>query len=199
MSSAEPLPETPLDPRVERSRERVLAAALDILRERGPGALTVEEVVQRSGVARMTIYRHWASRDELLRDAFRRLVPEPGPPPHAVDGTALERLQSAVVAYGNDFATADWADAIPGLLEYSRQHPEHAHMWIDFAASRGEHLTALLRECVGEGHLAPLDVDVAISQLMGPIAFRRFLSFEPLTDEFCLQLVTDLIKAHQPS
>jgi TetR/AcrR family transcriptional regulator, regulator of autoinduction and epiphytic fitness len=46
------------DPRVERSRTAVLDAAAGLLLEGGVPALTVEAVVERSGVARSTIYRH---------------------------------------------------------------------------------------------------------------------------------------------
>ncbi|MBN2623081.1 MAG: helix-turn-helix transcriptional regulator, partial [Acidimicrobiales bacterium] len=51
-----------VDPRIERSREQILAAAIDLLREVGYGGLTIEAVAARSGVAKSTIYRHWSSK-----------------------------------------------------------------------------------------------------------------------------------------
>ncbi|MGY1737250.1 hypothetical protein [Geodermatophilus sp. SYSU D00684] len=39
-------------------------------------------------------------------------------------------------------------------------------------------------------------MDLAISQLMGPLAFRQMLSFEPIDDELCRALVRDLTAAH---
>ena len=48
------------DPRVLVSRERVLTATLDLLVEAGLGELTIDDISRRSGVAKTTIYRHWA-------------------------------------------------------------------------------------------------------------------------------------------
>lgn len=184
------------DPRITRSKQRILAACRDLLREGGPSALTIDSVVERSGVSRMTIYRHWPSREALVVAGFEGLVPRPGPPPTSDATDPIDALTDAVIAYGREFAEADWADAMPGLLEYSRQHPDAAQIWIDFAEARGEHLAGLLTDCVESGALAVLEIDQAISQLMGPIAFRRFLSFEPITDDFCASLVADLVAAH---
>lgn len=184
------------DPRITRSKERILAACRDLLREGGPSALTIDAVVERSGVSRMTIYRHWPSREALVVAGFQALVPRPGPPPSPDVADPVHALTHAVVAYGREFAEAEWADAMPGLLEYSRMHPDAAQIWIDFAEARGQHLAGLLTECIESGALTGVEIDQAISQLMGPIAFRRFLSFEPITDEFCSSLVQDLVAAH---
>jgi AcrR family transcriptional regulator len=58
------------DPRITRTRERVLGAAWELLNEVGFDGVTVELVSERSGVARSTLYRHWRSMPEVLRDAF---------------------------------------------------------------------------------------------------------------------------------
>jgi AcrR family transcriptional regulator len=53
-------------PRDARVDERITAAALALLRERGPGAVHIDAVAARSGVARTTIYRRYRDRDALL-------------------------------------------------------------------------------------------------------------------------------------
>ena len=58
------------DPRVERSRQAVLRAALGELGEAGYGAFTIESVAARAGVAKSTIYRHWPDKVTLIADAF---------------------------------------------------------------------------------------------------------------------------------
>src|SRR4029077_11891972 len=45
------------NPRIARTRERVIRSATDLLVEGGPWAVTVDAVVARSGVAKSTIYR----------------------------------------------------------------------------------------------------------------------------------------------
>jgi AcrR family transcriptional regulator len=50
--------------------ERIFAAALSILRGRGPLAVSVESVAAASGVAKTTIYRRYDNREELLKAAI---------------------------------------------------------------------------------------------------------------------------------
>src|SRR3954447_15114548 len=64
------------DKRVRRSRDRVLAPALELLGERGGGGFPVDEVVRRSGVAKTTVYRHWPTREALVLDAASRISAE---------------------------------------------------------------------------------------------------------------------------
>src|SRR5256886_6103189 len=59
-----------IDPRAARSREAILAAAYDLLAREGPGAITHQRVAQQAGVGRATVYRHWASPEDLLRDVL---------------------------------------------------------------------------------------------------------------------------------
>src|SRR5271154_2815383 len=63
----------PLDERVRRSRAAVLGATAHLLSERGFAGATVDEISRRSGVAKTTIYRHWPTRTDLLRDACSTL------------------------------------------------------------------------------------------------------------------------------
>src|ERR1700744_3816322 len=70
------------DPRVERSRMVILAAAVDELAEVGYGGVTIEAVAARAGVGKSTIYRHWPDKLALIADAFETfhepMVPDLG-------------------------------------------------------------------------------------------------------------------------
>jgi AcrR family transcriptional regulator len=57
-------------PRRTAVDERIFAAALSILRGRGPLAVSIESVASASGVAKTTIYRRFDNRDELLKAAI---------------------------------------------------------------------------------------------------------------------------------
>lgn len=48
------------------ARERVLEAAYELFSQRGIRAVGIDAIIQRSGVARMTLYRHFASKDALV-------------------------------------------------------------------------------------------------------------------------------------
>jgi AcrR family transcriptional regulator len=59
--------------------ERITAAALDLLRTKGPAAVTVEAVAARSGVAKTTIYRRHRDRNDMLTAALASITQPPPP------------------------------------------------------------------------------------------------------------------------
>jgi AcrR family transcriptional regulator len=54
------------------ARERILTAAYDLFSRRGIRAVGTDEVIERAGVARATLYRHFATKDELVLAVLRR-------------------------------------------------------------------------------------------------------------------------------
>lgn len=58
-------------------RQALVAAALDLLREGGPGALSLRSAARKAGVSPAAPYRHFADHSELMSavaaDGFRRL------------------------------------------------------------------------------------------------------------------------------
>jgi AcrR family transcriptional regulator len=48
------------------ARERILDAAYDLFSTRGIQAVGVDAIIERSGVARQTLYRHFGSKQELV-------------------------------------------------------------------------------------------------------------------------------------
>ena len=81
-------------PACARSRAAVVRAATDLLVEGGPSAVTIDAIVARSGVAKSTIYRHWASRDDVLLDVIEScapVLPRPDPDLDVERGAAGHR------------------------------------------------------------------------------------------------------------
>jgi AcrR family transcriptional regulator len=48
------------------ARTRILDAAYDLFSRRGIRAVGIDAIIRESGVARMTLYRHFGSKDELV-------------------------------------------------------------------------------------------------------------------------------------
>jgi AcrR family transcriptional regulator len=77
-------------PRSEAIDEAILDATVEEYVERGRLGLSMEAIAARAGVAKTTLYRRWASADELALFALRRLAgPRPEPP---ADASAREQL-----------------------------------------------------------------------------------------------------------
>lgn len=54
------------------ARERIDRTAYELFSRRGVRAVGIDELVARSGVAKMTLYRHYASKDQLALAFLRR-------------------------------------------------------------------------------------------------------------------------------
>ena len=77
------------------TRDRVLDAAEEALRRYGPGKTTVVDVARALGVSHGTVYRHVASKAELLDAVLERWLSRMNPPLAAIveeSGPAADRL-----------------------------------------------------------------------------------------------------------
>src|SRR5450432_3414537 len=61
------------EPRVP-PRERILAVAADLFYRHGIRAVGVEEIAEAAGTNKMTLYRHFASKDELVAECLRQFA-----------------------------------------------------------------------------------------------------------------------------
>ncbi len=161
-----------VDARVARSRSAVLDAAVELLVEGGPNAVTVDAVVAESGVAKSTIYRHWRSRDELLIDVFRACAPSTEPDRTATTfDAALESFVDEVVDNLND---ERWARVIPALLMLRVHEPQLADMSDEINEKQDGLAAHVLERGIAEGVLEPdIDLDDAATTLLGPLLFAH--------------------------
>jgi AcrR family transcriptional regulator len=59
------------------ARERILEAAYELFSHHGVRAVGIDSIIERSGVARMTLYRHFASKDALVLAFLERRAADP--------------------------------------------------------------------------------------------------------------------------
>ncbi|MEO9024955.1 MAG: TetR/AcrR family transcriptional regulator [Solirubrobacteraceae bacterium] len=85
------------------TRERLLAAAQTLIEEGGYAAASVIAIAERAGVASGTLYRHFASKEELFVEVFRSVCARE----EQAMGEAAERLpgETAVVRLETVLAT----------------------------------------------------------------------------------------------
>lgn len=161
--------ETPaLDPRVARSRAKVLEAATALLIETGPRSVTVDAVSELSGVAKSTLYRHWESRRDLIVDVFRSNDPgmlDPDP-----DLGFVDALREVVDSMADSFTDPVWRQIFPSLLSMRTHLPEVAEIFDADHDGHIEMFAAVLARGVAEGVL-PGDVDpmLTLHFFVGPI------------------------------
>ena len=52
--------------RKQKTRQRILHGASEVVTERGIGAATVGDILEAAGVSRRTFYQHFRSKDDVL-------------------------------------------------------------------------------------------------------------------------------------
>ncbi|MEU7045693.1 TetR/AcrR family transcriptional regulator [Streptomyces varsoviensis] len=174
------MPDTRSQPRRPRSGSRrdeaarlaVLHAADDLLDERGFGALTVEAIARRAGVAKQTIYRWWPSKVEILLDTLiadsEKSLPVPAERPTA------ETVRDYLRGYARFLADDPAGKVLLALFAEAQHHPATAERFHErYLGPRREQERAMLAHVIDAGAIAPsLDADAALDALLGPILYR---------------------------
>ena len=148
-----------------------------MLRREGIGATTFDAIAQQAGLARSTLYRNWASRDDLLLEAIEEQAPFPATLPGA---PTPARLEAALQEIGAALGTTSWGWILPAALAATDASPflsEHYHR---FTTTLRGVFTTIVDDGKKTGELPPdLDGDDFTDALIGPLFFRRLIRKRP--------------------
>lgn len=177
-------------PRSEEARRKVLDATVEIVVERGVGSLTIDELVTRSGVAKTTIYRHWADRSALLIDAARNTFEHVNTPD---TGT----LRGDLGAFFEHMVRADMTGPtgrlMPCLIEASHRDAEIEALLDQLAEERQRPVLAIVERARARGELtSDVDPAVLVGVIVGPLLFRKVMMRRPVGRAYmdaCLDIV----------
>ncbi|WP_311543301.1 TetR/AcrR family transcriptional regulator [Streptomonospora wellingtoniae] len=149
-------------PRSTEADTAILDAALDLLVERGIGAISIEQVAQRAGVTRATVYRRYADRTELLIAAIHHdhdAAPDELPEPDDVE----QLLSWWAQALGTPAAGRGWP-LIRRLMTELYDHPELAEAFTEVSVEpRNRWIRAALIRDRDRGRF-PADADLGVVQ-----------------------------------
>src|SRR5512134_2049542 len=67
---------TKTDRRIQRTRQSLRAALLELIKEKGYDAISTEEITERANVGRATFYLHYKDKEDLLLEEFSEMANE---------------------------------------------------------------------------------------------------------------------------
>ncbi len=178
-----------IDPRIERSKTKVLEAAADILANQGASAATIERIATQAGVARTTVYRHWDSLGKLLMDAFEMQASAAPETPQTSDlrKTLLSLLEELAWA----LTKSKRANMLPALIDAAERNSDVAALQSRHTEMRRKPIRDAIRRAVKQGELpSSIDIETALDQLSGPLFYRRLITHRPLTRDFLEKVLT---------
>jgi AcrR family transcriptional regulator len=139
------------DATVSRPRDRIISAARDLFRKCGIRGSGVDAIAEAAGTNKMTLYRHFGSKDDLivacLRDVAREAESVWDRLEAAYPGDPLAQLHAWVrlgaECVSNDGRGCDLANAAVELAE--SEHPAR-HVIEEFKMAQRDRLAKLCRD-----------------------------------------------------
>lgn len=169
----------------ERTRARLLDAALALTRERGFDRTTLADVAERAGMTTGAIYGNFKNREALFMAlAERQWAPvRPVFPPGASFAEKMRAVSEAVLA-----SVPERRAAAVGALTfraYALNHEDVRRQIVESMAPGFDAGAAWFESVCAEGEL-PMPADVlvrVINALIEGLLFQRFLTPELMPDE----------------
>lgn len=180
-----------LDPRTVHTRRVVLEATAALLAEEGFQRLTFEGIAERSGVARSTIYRNWASRSALLAEAYDLLCEFPDIPDL---GSMTDELHFMAERLRDGLADGSWAPALPSLIGAARHDAELQAAQSRFSEARRIEVGSIFVRAAERGEIAGNRDPHQLAEMFGAGFFFRFLmTGQPIDDDFVASHVAAIV------
>lgn len=186
-------------PRDAQIDGRVLRAARELLAERGLRAMSLDAVAERAGVGRSTIYRRWASSDELILDVIDDALGQlPGPDPNIDVAEFWSEVRDGLRVAIDGLSNPIERDAIQLWLGRLTHQPKlHRRYWQRRVKPRRERAINSLTAAAADGKVtSDADADLLVDMLAGLLLYRYFLTPQELrsteTDEQWLDRVINL-------
>lgn len=186
-------------PRSQKAHKAVLDAAADLLLSRGLSSVSMDEVAERAGVSKATIYRWWPTKETLALDALYTEWAAARPAPRDT-GTLRGDLLSLMRPWARLTGTRPYGRVLAALLTEAQTDPVFAAEYRRrFIEPRREQARAVFHRAMDRGEVsADTKIEVALDMLYGPIYHRLLHGHAPLNDRFVREVVDMLLRGIQP-
>jgi TetR/AcrR family transcriptional regulator len=182
MPDSHPPKAVPSDHPIRRTRRKearpgeLLAAALDLFVEKGFAATRVEEVAQRAGVSKGTLFLYFPSKEELFKAVVRENISgrfaEWNDEIDRFEGSAQDMLRHCLFNWWERIGSTK-ASGIPKLMMSEAQNfPELASFYQHEVMQPGNKLIErILRRGVARGEFRPMDFTYGVYLVLAPMLF----------------------------
>jgi AcrR family transcriptional regulator len=177
----------------ESAREAMIECARDVIGTIGVHSCTVEEVAQRTGIAKTTIYRHFGGSDALVLAAVDGMVKTADVPD---TGSLLGDLRVIIRRYLKIAQSPASRELFGWMLTRSMQDQEFAAKFRSVRVQPKGPTVIALQRAIARGEVNPtLDLNLAIHLIQGPFMSKRTVENEELTEEETETLLGQIVRA----
>ncbi|MCI3273177.1 TetR/AcrR family transcriptional regulator [Streptomyces cylindrosporus] len=190
MQSRTPAPRATGRPRNAKADAAILAATREALVELGWSKLTLGDVAMRAGVAKTTLYRRWAGKNELVVDAVAELFDELRLPDR---GTLAADIEGVVLQFAAILARPEAKSGLMAVVAESIRDDALRERIRESIVDRQKRLVLEGRaRAQRRGELpaetdpgeAARTVDLIFDVVAGAVVHRTLVSAEPADEEW---------------
>lgn len=196
----------PLPERRGRGRRPADEVRADVLRtvgrlllSEGSADLTFERVAREAGVSKTTLYKWWPSKGALALDGYFHAVEQTLA--FSDTGDIRADLLSQLRAFAHVMTRTPGGRVLTELIGQSQTDDELATAFREFYSSQRRRLAGeRLQRAQELGQIrSDVDVQILVDQLWGAVYHRLLIPDEPVTDDFIVGLVSNLLDGVRPS
>lgn len=176
----------------EREAE-LFGAVLDLLREVGYDALTMDAVAARTRSSKATLYRQWGGKAELVAKAMR--FNKPGSIADVDTGSLRGDLQ-ALVQREDDCSMEQNAALMRGLFMAVHGNPDLLQAFREFLIDPElAEFHRVVQRAIDRGEVRPDNpaIGFVVHMMLGAFATRTLLDEQPPTQEFLRSYIDAVI------
>ena len=186
-------------PRSETAHKAVLAAAAELLLDRGLPGVSMDAVAERAGVSKATIYRWWPTKETLALDMLYNEWTKVTPQTYESGSLRLDLL-ALLGAWSRLASGRPYGRVVAALLMEGQTDPAFsAEYQRRMVEPRRDQARAIFGHAIERGEVpADTNIEVAIDLIYGPLYHRLLHGHAPLDDQFVDDLVDMALRGIQP-
>ena len=173
--------------RTARTATAVLTATIELLAETGYDTLSIEQVAERAGVHKTTVYRRWPTKVDLIAAATRERSDELVPVPDT--GTLAGDLRALARSVAANLRSPTVRLMTANLIAATSTAPELAAGTRQFWAHRLALTRVVVERAIAREEIPPCgDPDLLVEMLVAPLYLRLLLTGERIGDDVADQI-----------
>ena len=186
-------------PRSETARKAVLAAAAELLLDRGLPGVSMDAVAERAGVSKATIYRWWPTKESLALDMLYNEWAKVTPQDYE-SGSLRVDLLALLHAWSRLASGRPHGPVVAALLMEGQTDPGFSAEYLRrLVEPRRDQARAIFGHAIERGEIPPeTKIEVAIDLIYGPLYHRLLHRHAPLDDQFVEDIVDMALRGIQP-
>ena len=154
--------------------QQILNAAIELFRDRGYEATRLEDVADKAGVSKATIYLYFDSKEDLffalIRENVIPMVDQTIAQAENFQGSVSDFLRGKARGLGRALAHTNHGAVLKLVISEARRFPEIANYFREAVPKRGiENLAIMIQRGIDEGEFRPCDAKAAAAAFIFPL------------------------------